>query len=274
MPFFKPILKSLTLLCGLLLLSACFEESIVIKVDKSGAGFVEHKSFNNVENLMGSMLAGLEDSLNDGESSSTPESKYNDEYFAAQASKMGGGVSVESWKLATNEKGFQGYEAIYAFADINELRVSTSPGDEDAKDESAPVDSSALEAEHYFTMSDGKLTIHTPEPETEENQVEMADQANDAMNEQMLDMMAGFLAGARVSVRVEGLDEIKSTNARHFTDNSVTVMDVRIDEMLRDKKLFSEAQNFNALGREEAQVLADQIDGLDVDTQAEIVLEF
>ncbi len=268
----KPIYSQLRLACVLsisLLLSGCFEERVLVQVKKDGSGFVQHKSYNSVGDLMSSMLGGLGD-----EASNSGESEYNDDYFAARAEQMGTGVTVDNWRLASNSAGFKGYEASYKFADINTLTVETAPFKDDGKSEQAPVDGSALETQHYYTMSDGKLTIHTPEPETEENQQEMANQVDDAAAQQMLALMGSMFRGARVSIEVEALDAIKSTNAKHRNDNRITVMDVRVDQLISDPKLFTELQRFNGLNREEAQALADRIDGIDVDTQAEITIQF
>lgn len=252
--------------------SACFEESVIVKVDKNGSGVVEHHSYNNVDDMMGAMLSGLGDAKQD----TSNKTEYNDAYFADKAKKMGLGVTVKDWQLASNAQGFKGYKAIYSFTDVNTLSVSTSPVGDQAKNESAAVDGSALEAEHYFTMKDGRLVIHTPEPETKENQTEMAEQVNvnQAASQQMLAMMGNMFNGARVRIQIEALDSIKDTNAYHREGDRITVMDVRVDELMKDPKLFTEAQKFNALNRADAQLLANKIDGLDVDTQAEIFIQF
>lgn len=259
----KPVL--LITLC--LNLAACFEERVVVSINKDGSGVVTHRSYNNAQPLMAGLLGGAEQTETDG-------SQYNDAYFAARAKEMGTGVEVKNWKLANNTLGFPGYEAEYSFSDINTLQVETSPVDEQAKQQNQQVDSSALEVQHYFTMQDGELIIHTPEPDTEQNQEQAATQASNAMNQQILSMMGNMLKGARVSIQIEALDKIKSTNARHVDGNLVTIMDVRLDQLLQDPALFERVQNYSALNRAEAQALADQIDGLDVDTQAQIKIQF
>lgn len=270
------LMTSLKLAASVILLSltsACFEERILVNVDKHGSGTIEHRSYNNLDDLMSSMLGGL-GGVDSQSSAQAEESEYNDAFFAAKAREMGEGVSVQSWKLAKNNAGFEGYEAIYRYQDINKLSVATAPGNKQQTNDSAPIDSSALEANHHFTMQNGKLIIHTPEPETEENQEQISNQLNEAATQQMLAMMGAMFRGARVSVDVKALDTIAASNARHRDGNLVTIMDVRIDELMADPKLFTELQQFNSLSREQAQALADQINGIDVDTQAEIVIQF
>jgi hypothetical protein len=256
------------------LLSACFEERIIVNVNKQGAGTIEHASYNNVENMMSGLFSGLGE-LNSESSSKAKSTNYNDQFFAEKALQMGRGVTVKSWKIAKNTSGFEGYEAIYNYRDINTVSVSTSPGMQNRQgDNSASVDSSALEASHYFTMQNGKLVIHTPEPESEEKQAEASNQLNEAATQQMLAMMGAIFKGARVSVIVNALDPIVTSNARHRDDRQVTLMDVRLDELMSDPKLFTQAQNFNSLDRLQAQAMADKIEGIDVDTQAKIIIQF
>lgn len=269
---FNPIVKILLAFAMLSLTTACFEERIIVNVNKNGSGTIEHASYNNLDNMMGSLFSGLEGA--NAEQSSV-ESKYTDSFFADKAAAMGAGVSVKNWQLASNSTGFQGYEAVYNFTDINTLSVATSPVNNDqSMGSSAPVDSSALEAYHTFSMNNGRLVIHTPEPESEENQQAAATQLNEAATQQMLAMMGAMFRGARVSVAVNALDPIKSTNAKHHDDSRITLMDVRLDELMSNPTLFTEAQRYSSLNRVEAQALADKIDGIDVDTQAQIIIQF
>lgn len=268
----KPLIKAIFALALLSLLSACFEERIIVNVNKKGAGTIEHASFNNLDNMMGSLFSGLE---NAGSEASANEAKYTDAYFADKAAEMGTGVTVQSWRLASNSSGFQGYEAVYDFVDINTLNVATSPVDSDqTARHSTPVDSSALKATHTFSMKNGQLIIHTPEPETEKNQQAVSSQLNQAATQQMLAMMGAMFRGARVSVSINALDPIANTNARHHNDSLVTLMDVRLDELMSNPELFTQAQQYSSLNREEAQALADKIEGIDVDTQAQIIIQF
>lgn len=273
----KPLSKFTLGLAVLCLTAGCFEERIVVQVNKQGSGVVEHGSYqggaSGLSSLFGGGLFGDSGNNQNGDQDSD-EQRYDDAFFAQQAQKMGEGVSVKSWQLASNESGFSGYRAYYEFKDINTLNVQTAPiGDKD-DERSAQLDSSALEAEHRFTMQDGKLTVHTPEPESREKQERAAERVNDNSMRQIVGMIGSMFRGARVSIEIEGLDQIKQTNARHHNDNRVTLMDVRLDELISDPDLFNEIQSFSSLNREEAQALADRIDGVDVDTQAEITIQF
>lgn len=271
MPHIRQIFRFFSLACLLFSLTACFEERIVVKVGKTGAGVVDHRSYNSAQELMSGLLG--EKNI-DSEAAESAAPKFDDAYFAKKAQSMGKGVKVKSWKLASNGTKFQGYEAQYTFSDINKLRISTAPSSLQNNIDASSVDSGALEADHRFTMKNGLLTVHTPEPESEENQEELADQANTTAAQKMLPMMASMFEGARVSVEIEALDKIKKTNAHHRNGDRITIMDVRLDTLISSPEMFIQAQKFKSLGRSEAQALADKIDGLDIDTQAEIKIQF
>lgn len=276
----KNWLSKFTLAAVLLLgLTACIEERVVVKVKKDGSGFVEHYSYNSMEDAMSGFLSGLSDEQGVEGGAEAIETKlkneYDDKYFADFAREMGEGVTVKQYQLGSNEMGMRGYHATYAFEDINKIAVKMreSLGDEE-KGAEVSDQKDALTQVPDFSMQNGVLKIRIPHDYDPNDQVSVSDDGMDDMPPQMLGMMAAMFQGMRIAVSIEGLDDIKETNAIHRTGNTVVLTDFKMDKLMGNMDNLKKMQSFGSLPREEMQALADQLDGMDIDLQEQIVIRF
>ncbi|RBP52758.1 hypothetical protein [Arenicella xantha] len=258
-------------------LSACIEERVVVKVKKDGSGLVEHYSYNNVEDAMGGFLSGLMDEQGmEGAGDAIDQkvkNEFDDQYFEDFAREMGEGVSVEKYELGNNEIGMKGYHATYAFDDINKIAVkmreSLGEGDDDAQ---VSDQKEALTQVPDFSMKDGVLLIKIPH-EFDTNDAPTDDDMEN-MPPQMLGMMAAMFQGMRIAVSVEGIDDIKETNAIHRDGNTVVLTDLRMDKLMGNMEGLKKMQTLGSLPRDEMQAMANETDGIDVDMQEQIVIRF
>ena len=276
----KNWLSKFTLAAVLLLgLTACIEERVVVKVKKDGSGFVEHYSYNSMEDAMGGFLSGLanEQGVEGGADAIETKLKneYDDKYFEDFAREMGEGVTVKQYQLGSNEIGMRGYHATYAFKDINKIAVKMreSLGDEE-KGAEVSDQKDALTQVPDFSMQDGVLKIRIPHDYDPNDQVDVSDDGMNDMPPQMLGMMAAMFQGMRIAVSIEGLDDIKETNAIHRDGNTVVLTDFKMDKLMGNMDNLKKMQSFGSLPREEMQALADQLDGMDIDLQEQIVIRF
>ena len=264
-------------------LSACIEERVVIKVKKDGSGIVEHYSYNNVEGAMGGFLAGMMEQEGMEDASEHMDAKikneFDDAYFEKFAKDMGEGVKVKDYTLGSNEIGMKGYHAVYTFEDINKIAVKMreSMGDEGA-DQDLSGKQDALTSQPDFSMKDGELRIKIPHDfESSEDQKAAQAEAADSMEEmppQMLGMMAAMFQGMRIAISIEGLDDIKDTNAHHRDGNTIVLSDIQMDKLIGDMESLQKLQKIDSLPRDEMQAMADATDGLVLDMQEEIVIKF
>jgi hypothetical protein len=276
----KNWLSKFTLAAVLLLgLTACIEERVVVKVKKDGSGFVEHYSYNSMEDAMSGFLSGLADEQGVEGGTEAIETKlkneYDDQYFEDFAREMGEGVSVKQYQLGSNEMGMRGYHATYAFDDINKIAVKMRESlDDEEKGAEVSDQKDALTQVPDFSMQDGVLKIRIPHEFDANDQVNMNDDGMDDMPPQMLGMMAAMFQGMRIAVSIEGLDDIKETNAIHHQGNTVVLTDFKMDKLMSNMDNLKKMQSFGSLPREEMQALADQLDGMDIDLQEQIVIRF
>jgi hypothetical protein len=206
---------------------------------------------------------------------------------------MGEGVTFEKIVRGKNKSGWFGYEAIFAFADINKLQLEMKPTgssqlegsdlEQEAQDE-GEIDESEL---IRFAMKDGLLTITAPDPEDaeapgegeaegEEDPVDGAQDpfAGDMENPQMMAMMAAMFAGAKMGFFVEIDGEIAEANAKHRNGNMITIMRADLGKLFSDAEGIKKMQGLEGNTREDVQKIIDGIDGVDVDLQDPITVKF
>lgn len=153
------------------------------------------------------------------------------------------GCIEESTVVKVKKAGWTGHEVIYAFEDINKIKLDMnmkSAGDMEQGGEEGgdAADKEAARANLVaFELKDGVLKIMTPDlAETGESDGEEASDGEDgaegaadpfegeAGGAQIAAMMAPMLAGTKVGFFVEIDGEIAGTNAHHQNGNLLTLM--------------------------------------------------
>ena len=266
------------------LFTSCIENSTVIKVKKDGTGIVHIRNYSNSD--AGGMLGAL--GGGDTEEGESEVDTPSEEELQAMATKMGEGVSFKSIKTGKNESGWDGYELIFEYEDINNLKISL---DTDAISEQIGETAETGEEKEpefaTFEMTDGTLVIRTPFDETnadaeEESEEEVEGESSNPfggegpsdMDPAMLAMVAPMFQGAKLGVFIEVEGEIEETNALHRKDNLITIVKMDLSKVITNPNAMSQMENMESGSREDAQAVADKIDGLDMDVQEEIKVTF
>lgn len=296
---FKVVKVAAMLVLPTLFLTSCFEQSVVVKVNKDGSGIVHERSYMNdaMGGMMGGLLGGGEGEPNVNVESSGPDIPSEDELKEA-ATGMGEGVTFKSVTPGKNKAGWSGYEVVYEFSDINKVKLDmnslgSSMGD-DIEELAEEVGEEVTEPEIIqFEMADGVLKILTPDPSDSladaggggpggdagaeggaENPFGDLD-PNDPESAMAMQMMGPMFAGMRMGFFVQGGDPIASTNAKHQNGNLITLV------MMDMGKVFQNPANLAALSgmenetdRAKLQELIDGIDGITADLQEPIVITY
>lgn len=291
-PLLKPILQGALALLTLLGLTSCIEESTVIKISKDGSGVIHTRKYENDQAGKG-LLGGLGGGGNADGGGQEEIDAPTEEEFEAKAKTMGDGVTFKTVRMGKNASGWTGYEAIYAFKDINKVKLDLNM--KDADDMKPPEEGQeALENEDaevpqvvMFEMQDGLLKIKTPDladqaEDSDEGNGEANDPdggaqdpfAGDADNPQMMAMMAAMFAGAKIGFFVEIDGEIAETNAKHEKGNMITIMRADLGKLLADPEAMKKAEALENESREDAQKVVDSIEGMDIDLQDPIRVKF
>jgi hypothetical protein len=287
-PLLKAIIPGVLALFAILALTGCLEESTVVKISNDGSGVIHTRKYENTQAGKG-LLGGL----GGGEDKEEKEiDAPTEEELKAKARTMGEGVTFTSLRKGKNKSGWTGYEAIYAFKDINKVKLELNMKDADdmkqpEADQEAPDEENGGESELVtFEMKDGLLKIRTPDPAEEgkgkeKDQGEQNDPAEGAQDPfgeeggdpQMMAMMAPMFAGAKVGFFVEIDGGIAETNAKHQEGNMITIMRADLGKLFANPGAINQLNGMEGKDRQGVQKIVDSIEGIDMDLQDPITVK-
>ena len=248
--------------------SACFQMTTVLKVHSDGGGTINHRMVYTK-----GALAQLKSfaALGGGRAGASAD-PLSEQQARDLTASIGPGVSYVSSELVTTPLG-QGRDAIYAFTDVSQLRISTqpaAPGGLAIKTQGFTTQPSASES-ITFTMTketsgNAVLHIHVPEP----NYLDFFGSPNAAGQ---IGMIQTMLAGARVLLAVEPAGALIRTSSPFVDGQRVTLLDIDLDTVLADETLLPRIQAV-AANPVEAKAVLLKANGLKINLDQEITIEF
>lgn len=254
-------------LAAVLLLTGCLQSRTVINVNSDGSGTVEETFLmrEDVAQMMASM--GGEESF----------SLLDRDELRGAASDYGSGVNFESAEEMSTDWG-TGYVVVYAFDDINELRVNQNPSDD--MPEAAGETEGAVEYIR-FTMTQGNpatLEIVLPEPEEEaapggSDSMPESGEAPEISSEQMQGMASAY-TDMRVSVDVVVNGTIVDTDATHRDGNRVTLIDMDFNKILEDPAVMQQLAQQEPGSLSAVETMVTDIPGIAVETRRRVQVRF
>ncbi len=266
------------LVLTLLVFAGCFDTQTIVRVKPDGSGTVEER-FLVSSTVVAQMKAFSQSMVADGGDAGAAEelSLHKPDELRAAAAEMGDGVSfVSSEPLETDEG--EGYRAVYAFEDINTLRLNQNPGDEA---QSAGGEQAETPEEFItFAFEKGRtstLTIrrpaHTPDEEEEEAAAEEAAK-DSAEARQALEQVKQVFDGMRIAMFIEVDGKVVKTNAAHVDGNRITLMDMDFDELMQNPEKLETFALSKPKSVEEAKKILKGVNGIKVDMNEELVVSF
>lgn len=257
------------------LVSGCLQMERIVQVDRDGSGVLIERMV--LSNEIVAMMAGTQ-----------PEGQTidirDDNKLRANAASFGPSVRLQSVRDLVTDFG-RGYEARYAFDDINTLRVGqdiedSMPGDPTASDASAGGQPRFT----TFTLlrtSPAELVVHWPVDEARSDAgdggsaADVPDSASTPEQEQMaMEMMRTAFRDMRVAMHVEVVGDIVQTNAMHRAGRRITLMDIDFGVLLSDDAaLHAMAGNKPASVADMKQLLT-LVPGLKIEIEPEVAILF
>ncbi len=287
------LIRSVVLLWLLVGTSACIRSHTTVIVRPDGSGNIEVLSLiaEEAATSMQEFAAML------AEEGAEPPSLFPEDGLREMAAEFGPGVTFVKSK-EVKEDGFVGVLATFAFEDLNQVQVDTSPqdlsevgsgmdGGDDGSGDMGSDDGMESEEEpqdpiRFHFEKRGDLSIIRailPEEDLSVSDDEEADMEMDQdlgmPTEEELAPLLQLFDGLRfgTSIRTEG--ELVRTDATHRDGNEVTVYDIDFGALLSD---LPKLQELAGRGEpksmaEAAEWLAD-VPGMKVSLQEEIAIEF
>jgi hypothetical protein len=219
-----------TLLAGILsfaavfFLSGCFQAEQVINVKPDGTGTVVMTVKMSKEALAQMKALG-------GQNQGDPlEQMLKKEEAEDMAKKMGEGVKLE--KVEPYQEGnFSGKRATFSFTDINKLKADMSLGPDAGAGEVSAKDTMKFE---LTKGNPATLVIHCPNKKQAENK------PDDPQEDAQMAAAAAMMKDMRITIIVNVVGEIVSTDADNKEGTRVTMLDLPVGEALKDIKKYKE----------------------------------
>ena len=252
------------LLTGALMSSACFQMTTVLKVNGDGSGTISHQMVYTK-----AALAQLKQFAALGGGRSGGADPLSEQQARDMTASIGAGVTYVSSELIAAPLG-QGRDAIYAFTDVSQLRISTqpaAPGGLTLRTQGINTQAESI----TFTMTheangNAVLHIHVPAP----NYLDFFGSPQAAGQ---IGMIKTMLAGARVLLAAEPAGTLVRTTSPFVEGQRVTLLDIDLDAVLADDTLLPRIQAAAATPADAKAILMSAT-GLKINLDPEITIAF
>ena len=250
------------LILGTLASAGCFQMTTVLKVKADGSGTLEHRMIYSTRALTQLRSFGARGG---GAPAADPLSETQARSLAAA---IGPGVSYVSSTPLSTPAG-QGRDATYAFTDVTQLRISTQPAAPPGMSINAPAFKTDSEAVTFSLTHEPNgnsvLHIHVPEPN-------FLDALGSKGAASQIPMVKALLGGAHVLLMVEADGTLVRTSSPYVEGPRVTLLEVDLDEVLKDEALIAKLQA--ATTQDEAKAAVRAAAGVKINLDREITVEF
>jgi hypothetical protein len=256
-------LRRAVVLAAALASGACFQMTTVLKVNADGSGTIDHRMVYTA-----AALAQLRQFAALGGGRGQLSDPLSEQQARDMASTIGPGVSYVTSTPVDTPAG-KGRESTYAFTDVTQLRISTQPAAPGGLSIKTPGFSTQAETV-TFSMTrepagNAVLHIHVPEPN-------FLDALASPEAQGQVAMIKTALGGARVLLVAEPAGTLVKTSSPYAVGSRVTLLEVDLDEVLKDGTLLPRLQA--AKSNEEAKAILQAATGLKINLDRDITIEF
>ena len=270
------MIKKITQLLAFILITSffagCLQVETTVTVEKDGSGTINEKVL--FSKTFVKMIKDFSEAFQD--SGSTEEfTLFETDNIEADAKNYGENVKYVSHELVSNEN-WEGYQAVYSFNDITKVQVSPDPDSKVALDDQ----STETEKEEYYFFKFVKgdtpeLIIDRPDiklgTDTDEyDDSEQKEQNNEQEDEEFLKIMEGM----KIDIAVEVDGEIVNTNATYVQGSKITLFEMNLTEMMKNKEVFKEFKKNEPDNIEGMKQYLEKLSGLKIEVEKPITITF
>jgi hypothetical protein len=262
--------------------SACLQQEKVIKLKADGSGTVEETMVMSKEVIaqmkqmsegFGALLQG-KDKAGGGAS---PFQVMDEKKLREAADRMGDGVTFVSATPVSTPKG-EGFTAIYAFTDINKLKIDENPGANlpGGDNPAMKLANKGKKEPVKFEFTKGApASLKVKLPQLKPGDLPKDRPAKPAGGEEMaMMMMQQMFKDMKVSLAVEVAGRIVESNAEYKDASRVTLMELDFNKVLANPEKFKALSAAQPKTIEEAKALIKGTEGIKAETQPEVTVKF
>ena len=261
---------SLTLAAAVVL-SGCFQSTTVINVNGDGRGTIDQRML-----MTGAALAQMRALAAFGGGGGKDLDPVSEDQARAAAPSLGPGVSYVS-SIPIRNGDAQGRAVVYAFSDVNQLRVSQqppAPGGMSIRAQGVSADDGPAVTFTTARQADGNviLRIRVPQPNAASAGSSASPPTAVSSSPDQLMMIKQLLAGAHLSIAVEPLGRLVRTSSPFIEGPRVILLDVDFDQVMNDPAVLSRLQGVRTL--DDAKIALKGVPGMKINLDPEITIEF
>ncbi len=198
---------------------------------------------------------------------------YDKEKLMADAAQYGPDVKyVSSKKMSTKTK--EGYKVVYAFSDINNLKINQNPGDKTPKiskesKSDAPQENITFEFEKGdpSTLVVSFPSVTKPSKEKKEKVAIKDKEAEQKELNEVGEILKDLYIG--ITLKTEG--EIVETNATYRDENRITILEMDFAKLLDNQSKFESFAKEEPQTVEETKEMLKNLPGFKVELSKKIV---
>ncbi|MEA3213619.1 MAG: hypothetical protein QOE70_6676 [Chthoniobacter sp.] len=264
-------------------LSACLQQEKLIKLKADGSGTIEETVVMSKEAVgqMKQMGSGLGAALGGGKSAGggEPFQLLDEKKLREAAGKMGDGVTFVSAKPVTTPMG-EGYTAIYAFADVNKLKIRQDLGDSMPAGAGAGMGlpKKAAKADpvtfRFVKGAPATLTVNLPQPKPGDLPKREQKPTAEGGDEMAMMMLQQVFKDMKATMAIEVAGRIVQSNAEFQDSSRVTLLEMDFNKVLANPEKFSSLAKTQPKTVEEMKTLVKGIDGIKVEIQPQVTVKF
>lgn len=224
--------RALLLTAASAALAGCINSATLITVKPDGSGTVQQTTLVNT-GAMKAMMPGLSEP-------GQPGTTVNEADLRRAAERMGPGVRLVSAEPAKSGT-FEGSTAVFAFDDINQLRVSQDPGMSGSS--SGTFASAPPPVENPVTFSLTRsgdasvLTVQfTDKPAPKDTSAGAPAGGPDVTDPTVMNMVKAMFDGFKVAIDLEVAGAIVNTNAEYVNGSRITLMEMDLGLLFADQE--------------------------------------
>jgi hypothetical protein len=253
--------------------AGCFQSNTLIKVNADGSGTIDERLL-----MTSAALAQLRAFSSFGGKVDTTLNPINEDQVRAEAAAMGPGVTYVSSTPVTNGEA-QGRAIVYAFADINQVRISEQPSvpggmmfrTQELNPDAAPAITFALARQPNGNML---LRVIVPQPHAEpaDPPAPRAAGRPSSLALAQTALIKQFFTSAQLAVTVEPSGKVVRTSSPFVDAQRVTLLDVDFDQVMTDPDVVSRLQHLTSV--DAAKIALKGAPGVRILFDPEITIEF
>jgi len=262
--------------------SACLQEEKVINLNTDGSGTIEETMVMNKEIIaqmkqMAEGFGALAQGKGKAGAAAAPFQVMDEAKLRDAAAGMGEGVTFVSAKPVSTATG-EGFSAVYAFTDINKLKVDQNPGENlgGANNPAVKLGGKAKKEPVSFEFTKGApatLTVKLPQPKERDLSKERAQVPEQGQDMAMM-MMQQMFKDMKVALAIEVAGRIVQTNAEYKDASRVTLLELDFNKVLANPEKFKALSQAQPKTIAEAKTLMKGVDGIKAETQPSVTIKF